>query len=342
MLYFHGREVFLTQAAQAGATLESVPITAQGPGGEELFMDFASLELDSAKRVLLVINGTHGSESAPGSFVQSTLLHEGVSVPEGCGVVFLHALNPYGFAFGRRVNENNVDLNRNFRSPDLEWPGLPDEVRGVLPLLNPKGEFVSREEFLLGLMGLGKDKALSLIAGQDADPEGCFYSGTELEESPRLLLEWVKRSLGHVDQIFGLESHTGIGDYMKDLVMLRLSDSCTRKDQLDLEFEGRLRYSARVSELGNRGADSPAEGVRRAIPHVQVDWAMQEFGTVGPLETLDAIRTENYYHRLDPLNLEHPAKQAMQAAFSPSAPEWRHAALHWGKDAFTRILRNLS
>jgi hypothetical protein len=30
-------------------------------------------------------------------------------------VVLVHALNPYGFAWLRRVNENNVDLNRNFR-----------------------------------------------------------------------------------------------------------------------------------------------------------------------------------------------------------------------------------
>ena len=28
---------------------------------------------------------------------------------------FLHALNPYGFSHLRRTNEDNVDLNRNFR-----------------------------------------------------------------------------------------------------------------------------------------------------------------------------------------------------------------------------------
>jgi len=32
-------------------------------------------------------------------------------------IVFVHALNPYGMKMWRRVNENNVDLNRNFIVP---------------------------------------------------------------------------------------------------------------------------------------------------------------------------------------------------------------------------------
>ena len=35
-------------------------------------------------------------------------------------LVFVHALNPYGFSWVRRVNEDNVDLNRNF--PDWSQP----------------------------------------------------------------------------------------------------------------------------------------------------------------------------------------------------------------------------
>jgi predicted deacylase len=31
-------------------------------------------------------------------------------------MILIHALNPYGFAWLRRVNEDNVDLNRNFRN----------------------------------------------------------------------------------------------------------------------------------------------------------------------------------------------------------------------------------
>ena len=41
-------------------------------------------------------------------------LREGKAHVPGLRQVFVHALNPYGFAWDRRVTEDNVDLNRNF------------------------------------------------------------------------------------------------------------------------------------------------------------------------------------------------------------------------------------
>src|SRR6185436_13063924 len=35
-------------------------------------------------------------------------------VPKGTAVLMIHAINPYGFAWNRRVTEDNVDLNRNW------------------------------------------------------------------------------------------------------------------------------------------------------------------------------------------------------------------------------------
>ena len=37
------------------------------------------------------------------------------AVATGTSVLFYHAVNPHGFSHGRRVNEDNIDLNRNFR-----------------------------------------------------------------------------------------------------------------------------------------------------------------------------------------------------------------------------------
>ena len=34
----------------------------------------------------------------------------------------MHAVNPHGFSYGRRVNEDNADLNRNFRDFDVPAP----------------------------------------------------------------------------------------------------------------------------------------------------------------------------------------------------------------------------
>ena len=62
---------------------------------------------------------THGVEGFCGSGCQVGLLHDDEFVAavraSGVAVVFVHALNPYGFSHLRRTNEDNVDLNRNFR-----------------------------------------------------------------------------------------------------------------------------------------------------------------------------------------------------------------------------------
>ncbi len=72
-----------------------------------------------AKACLLLTSATHGVEGFCGSGCQVALLHDDgfVALARGAGVavVFLHAVNPYGFSHLRRTNEDNVDLNRNFR-----------------------------------------------------------------------------------------------------------------------------------------------------------------------------------------------------------------------------------
>src|SRR5690606_39367139 len=42
------------------------------------------------------------------------------ALPEDTAVLLIHAINPYGFSHIRRVNEDNIDLNRNFRDFETE------------------------------------------------------------------------------------------------------------------------------------------------------------------------------------------------------------------------------
>jgi predicted deacylase len=97
-----------------------------------LFIDVATIGAREAKTALLLISGTHGVEGYFGSGVETGLLREGLArrAPKGAKIVVLHALNPYGFAWNRRVNEDNADINRNFvdhahppaNAPMSRWP----------------------------------------------------------------------------------------------------------------------------------------------------------------------------------------------------------------------------
>src|SRR5271155_3250741 len=115
--YRAAREVFVeaAEAADLGITSRVHPKT-HGADGKPLFLDVAMAGPRDAKRALLLIAGTHGVEGYFGSGVQTGLLRQGLArrLPEGVKLVILHALNPFGFSWNRRVNEHNTDINRNF------------------------------------------------------------------------------------------------------------------------------------------------------------------------------------------------------------------------------------
>src|ERR1051326_2712065 len=122
--YFSARDRFRRAAAQAGATTHALPLSAKGPQGESLVTDIAWFGAASPRRVLVHSSGLHGVEGFAGSAIQLQLLDNVPVPPADTAIVVVHILNPYGMAWLRRVNENNVDLNRNFRS-NGSYAGAP-------------------------------------------------------------------------------------------------------------------------------------------------------------------------------------------------------------------------
>ena len=115
--YVDARERFRTLASRRGFALESYEHPAEnGPQGETLSCDVARLGPSDAERVILISSGAHGVEGFCGSGCQAELLASGLldGLPGDTAVVLVHAVNPYGFAWLRRTNEDNIDLNRNF------------------------------------------------------------------------------------------------------------------------------------------------------------------------------------------------------------------------------------
>ena len=99
----------------------------RGPRGETLATDVALLGERHAPKRLAVISGTHGVEGYYGSECQIALLHDlsRRALPKDVSVVLLHLVNPWGTAWLRRVNEDNVDVNRNYVAFDQDLPGNP-------------------------------------------------------------------------------------------------------------------------------------------------------------------------------------------------------------------------
>lgn len=103
-------------------------VLTRGPGGELLCTDFVAIGPGSAERVLIVNSAIHGVEGFCGSAAMTAWLSSGqyVQAANTMRVILIHALNPYGFAWLLRVNEDNVDLNRNFVNHDMASPDNAD------------------------------------------------------------------------------------------------------------------------------------------------------------------------------------------------------------------------
>src|SRR5262245_61398148 len=104
--YATARDRFRQAASRLGWLLEAHPIDAAGPNGEELTIDVASSSTGDPERVLLVSSGLHGVEGFFGSAVQIAQLDEwAASQIPSTKCLFIHGLNPFGFAWLRRVDE---------------------------------------------------------------------------------------------------------------------------------------------------------------------------------------------------------------------------------------------
>ena len=135
--YHEARRKFLTTAEEAGAVVQSLALTATGPGQQPLFIDIARLGSATPDKLIIHTSGIHGVEGFAGSAIQIALLQTPPKLDDDTSLLLVHMLNPYGVAWLRRYNESNVDLNRNYILPGQFWPGTPETYHRLNRFLNP-------------------------------------------------------------------------------------------------------------------------------------------------------------------------------------------------------------
>lgn len=338
--YAASRARFRAGALALGCSLEEHPIGQDGPDGRPLSIDVALLGSPRPRRVVVVSSGLHGVEGFFGAAVQAALLEdelEGFTPPPGMRLVLIHALNPYGFAWIRRVNEDNVDLNRNFLLPEQSYEGAPDKYPELDDLLNPTSPpsaveaFLPRALFTIARHGFGALKA-AVAGGQYDYPRGLFFGGQRLARTGQILEESMAGWIGESERVLHIDFHTGLGR------------SATYKLLVDHESdtEGILRlnedFGADVVEpWATEGVSYSIRGgmgtwCKQRFPRCSYDVLAAEFGTTHALEVIAALRDENRAHHYgrpeDPATRR--AKKRLKEAFAPSSPRWRDTAVPRG------------
>jgi hypothetical protein len=217
--YVEAREKFLAAAEDHGLAVDRhIHPTARGRAGEELSIDVAALGDASAAGMLLLTSGTHGVEGFCGSGCQVALLHDKEFMEAvraaGVAVVLLHAVNPFGFSCLHRTNEDNVDMNRNFR--DFTTPPVANrayaDVHGfIVPATWPPAP--DNEAKLAAYVAQHGERGLqqAITGGQCEFPDGLFFGGTQPAWSNTVFRTVLREYGAHRATIGWIDFHTGLG-----------------------------------------------------------------------------------------------------------------------------------
>jgi hypothetical protein len=345
--YAPARAAFLAAAKARGARLEHHVHPLRGIDGEELAADVAIFGPDNAERMLLLHSGTHGVEGHCGSGIQHALLtaHGPIerALAKGLRVVLLHAINPWGFSWSRRVTEDNVDLNRNFR--DFSMPPTGDaDYEAVHPLLLPAKwpwDDANRAAIAAYLQANGPGRWQHAIThGQQVRPDGLFFAGVAPTWSNLTMRSLLERHASSARTLYWIDVHTGLGpsgvgemiyagrDIDTDLARTR---ECWG-GQVTSVFEGSSSSARIEGQIGNAAYD--------ACPDTDLAAIALEFGTWPLEQMLDALRFEQWVqlNAADDEALMDEARTTMRRMFHVATDAWHEAIVEQGTAAFERAV----
>ena len=336
--YAEARERFLDAARASGALLAHYPHPdARGPQGEALHLDVATLGRPDAPHVMFIGCGTHGIEGYAGSAAQSAWMLDGGAsrIPPGTALVFLHALNPWGFAHGQRVTEENVDLNRNFVDHTKPYPANPgyEELHGAL---SPEGWDEASIRGVFAALDAFRDRhgeqafSDAFNGGQYSHPDGLFFGGRRAQWANLAFRQAVRTHAGHARRAGIIDLHTGIGAFL-DHVFL-----CFHEPGSPAYGRARAWWGERA--VNRQGSTHKAlahysglliDAFQAELPQAETTAVVVEFGTRTRVEMQRATISLPWLRRHEARapELARKVRAEYVDAFYPSEPQWREAVL---------------
>lgn len=223
------------------------------------------------KNLIVLISGQHGVEAPAGSAIQRDYL-EGCGIDRAqTGVLIIHAMNPYGFKYGRRFNHNNVDLNRNsfdaLSESGERFPGkkmhnaVYDELSPILkrPTTTYFHELVSLPAVLKSILSSEKGivggvfDILEAFGGQYQDPSGPYFGGSDVQPETALVQKLLSEKVPSFENVLLLNIHTGIGKFgINNLMFTRPAENSPAEIQNAFQRE--------IAELKRLFPDGSCEG----------------------------------------------------------------------------------
>jgi hypothetical protein len=349
--YTEARDKFLASAEAAGLDVHSHRHPLLGHDGELLAMDVARFGPADASGLLILSSACHGVEGFCGSGVQNALLADAgfhASAQRlGLAVLYVHALNPYGFSYWRRSTHENVDLNRNWHdfSQPLPSNGAYDEIAHLLlPASWPPS--AETEAGLAAYAQTHGARAFqtAFSAGQYDHPQGLFFGG----HNPT----WSHQTLRHVLQEHGqrctrlgwIDLHTGLGPSGHGERIFACRDDAAALAR------ARAWWGSEVTSIYDGSSASALlsglmwNSAYEECPQAEYTGLAMEYGTVPLAECTQALREDQWYenHPEAPPALRATARRRMRDTFYTDTEAWKQRIVEQGLQAAQQALAGLA
>ena len=318
-----------------------------GPSSEDLVIDIAIIGPIQAEKMFLYSSGIHGVEGFAGSAIQLSVLDQ-LSTEKPFNsycIIFIHIINPYGMAWFRRVNENNVDLNRNFLNNQSDFSGEPDGYNQINEFLNPSHIPVQTDMlfYLKGVIYLIKYGFKNLkqwiAQGQYGRPYSLQFGGIEMQKGPKLLMNWLQENISHMKEAVAVDLHTGLGPSGYDTILI--------PDDID-EYKYEIMkniYQDHIAPLDpNKGIGYKIKGdihsgISSYFSNINWIYVTQEFGTYSPTKVFKNLRAENMWtqnstHEKDEKLYNHWSRRNLMRTFNPDDNKWKLKIISRGLKVF--------
>jgi hypothetical protein len=353
--YAEARGKFMEAAHAAGLEIESKVHPLRGAQGEQLAMDVVREGHPNAPNVLLLTSACHGAEGFCGSGVQVAALRDASwrarARAGGVAVVYVHALNPWGFSHLGRTTHENIDLNRNFldfRQPLPENPGY----RELDPLLVPDewpptpANQAAVAQYI-ATRGMAALQAV-ISRGQHEYPEGLFYGGDAPSWSNLAIREVLRTHGRRAARLAWIDFHTGLGPPgIGERILAGRDDPATL---------------ARAKAWWDSGGTTPVTSIYdgsstsafltglmwtsayEECPQAEFTSIALEYGTVPLMETLEALRGEQWLraHPHADAALAAQIRRRIRDAYYTDTPEWKQKVLAQARQAMRQAVDGLS
>ena len=201
----------------------------------------------------------------------------------------------YGFAWTRRVNEDNVDLNRNFVDHDKAYPkndGYLAIADAVLPQeWTDESKAASERTFASYAQKHGAYALQGAISsGQYTHPDGIFFGGARPTWSNRTIRAIAREELGRARRVGIIDFHTGLGPFGHGELICAVPPTAKSFPRAKAWYGDEL-----TSPEGGTSTSAIVVGIMtdafpQELPDAEVTPVAIEYGTYSVPEVLGAVR----------------------------------------------------